>query len=88
VTPLVVLVVIIVLAFAGLGIAAISREPRVKGPNKTTRAYLDELEGTLEHIAELAYDNKTFDPSFADIVIDEIKMHRQRVKTKKLKELE
>lgn len=61
-----------------------SMTPPSSGLNRQARLYIDELEATIEHLQELAYDNKTLDPSFADIVIDEIKMHKSRVKRKEL----
>lgn len=81
----VLLVIAIVAAVIIFGIVAVWRSTSPpSGPNRKTRAYISELEDTIENVRSLAYDNKDIEPGLADIIIDELKQHRTRVKTKEL----
>jgi hypothetical protein len=67
-----------------LGGIVVWRGSTPPGPNRKTRAYISELEDTIENVRSLAYDHKDVEPGLADIIIDELKQHRTRIKTKEL----
>jgi hypothetical protein len=78
-------VLLVVFGLVALIVAIIRDSPAGEpGRDRKTRAYISELEDTVENIRSIAYDNKDVEPGLADIIIDELKQHRTRVKTKEL----